>query len=121
MTKKQYFTTIVSIIASADVEDSVKTDITAFCEKEIAALEKKASTKRPTKQQEANAVTKDEILRTLEEADRPMTISEIMEASPAVGAETHNRVVALVTQLVKAGKVVRTVEKKKAYFSIATA
>ena len=48
-----------------------------------------------------------------------MTISEIMENCEGIAGLKNQRVSAIVTQLKNAGKVIRTEEKKKAYFSIA--
>ena len=112
MTKKEMFAHIATV-NSADQE------IVDFCNHEIELLAKKASgSSKPTKTQVENETYKASILEILAEADRPLTISEMMEDDRLSGLK-NQRVSALVTQLKKAEQVVRTEDKKKAYFSLA--
>lgn len=110
MTKKEMFEKIAQV-NSADEE------IVEFCNKQIEALAKKASSVKPTKQQKENEGFKSTILDILAENDRPMTISEIV-ADERLAGLTNQRVSALMTQLKNAGVVVRTLDHKKAQFSI---
>lgn len=113
MTKKEMFAHIATINATDK-------EIVEFCNHEIELLEKKSSgSAKPTKTQIENEGFKQAILDFLAEADRPMTISEIMENCEAVSGLKNQRVSALVTQLKKAELVVRTEDKKKAFFSVA--
>lgn len=113
MTKKERFARIAAV-NSADAE------IVAFCEHEIELLNKKASgSSKPTKTQIENEGYKQAMLDIMAEFDRPMTISEIMEVCEGIAGLKNQRVSALMTQLKKAGMVVRTEDKKKAYFSLA--
>ena len=65
--------------------------------------------KKPTKVQEANMGLKEIILQTIGEATQPLTVTELMasneELSPTKGSA--QKVSALVTHLVKAGKLER--------------
>lgn len=112
MTKKEMFAHIKEINA----QDS---EVVAFCDHEIELLNKKSSgSHKPTKTQVENEGYKAAILGILAENDKPMTISEMMEDGRLEGLK-NQRVSALVTQLKKAGTVVRTEDKKKAYFNLA--
>ena len=87
---------------------------------ELALLAKKNSAeKKPTAQQTANAGIQTAILENME-INRLYTITEIIKSVPECADLTNQRVSALIRQLVDAGKVVRTEDKRKAYFSLAT-
>ena len=88
-------------------------------QKMIESLDTKASApKKPTKIQEANEGVKD-IIKEVLDGQVPMTISEIMAHSTELSALSNQKVASLVRQLVEAGVLVRTEEKRKAYFSLA--
>lgn len=110
MTKREMFAAIMNRVAD-DAE------MTAFLQKEIDLLEKRASNKKPTAKQKENEVFKAEILDMLQREDTPMTVSEIRENVPSVAQLTTQRISAMLTALVKDEKVVRTYIKKVAYFS----
>ena len=118
MTKKEMFAQVIAMANGEEVTATVE-EIVAFANHEIELLEKKSSSSaKPTKTQVENEGYKTAILEILAEADRPLTISEMMEDSRLEGLK-NQRVSALVTQLKKAEQVVRTEDKKKAYFSLA--
>lgn len=86
-----------------------------------ASLEKKSAKsgeKKPTKTQIANDGFKQIILDNMEK-DRLYTITEIAKEMPFGEELSNQRVSAIVRQLKEKGKVVRTEEKRKAYFSLA--
>jgi predicted transcriptional regulator len=89
-----------------------------FCQHEIELLNKKNSktSGKLTKTQKENEAIKAEILEGLE---GKMTITEMTKNIPAIEGMTNQKVSALVRQLVKEEKVVRTEEKGRAYFEIA--
>ena len=87
-------------------------------QKMIESLDTKASApKKPTKIQEANEGVKD-IIKEVLDGQVPMTISKIMARSTELSALSNQKVASLVRQLVEAGVLVRTEEKRKAYFSL---
>lgn len=86
-----------------------------------AQLEKKSAHKgerKPTKTQIANEGFKAVIVENME-PDRLYTITELSKEIPFGEELSVQRISALVRQLKEAGKVVRTEEKRKAYFSLA--
>lgn len=111
ITKKEMFTMI-----KAQVKDNA--EMVAFIDHEIELLDKKASNKKATKTQEANVGIKSTILAVLEGA-KPMTVTEMQGASAELGELSNQKVSALVRQLVKAGEVVKTIDKKVSRFSLA--
>lgn len=111
ITKKEMFTMI-----KAQVKDNA--EMVAFIDHEIELLDKKASNKKATKTQEANVGIKSTILAVLE-GGKSMTVTEMQGASAELGELSNQKVSALVRQLVKAGEVVKTIDKKVSRFSLA--
>ena len=111
ITKKEMFTRI-----KAQVKDNA--EMVAFIDHEIELLDKKASNKKATKTQEANIGIKATILAVLG-SGKSMTVTEMQGASAELGELSNQKVSALVRQLVEAGKVVKTIDKKVSRFSLA--
>lgn len=111
-TKREYFNELKVIVSDNDA-------LVAFIDHELELLDKKNSApKNPTAKQLENEKIKDYILAHLV---KPMTISEMLKDFLAdYPTELSNqRVSAIVKQLVEDNAIVRTVEKRKAYFSVA--
>ena len=120
ITKKDMFNEIIKMMNGEQMSVSAQVVID-FANHEIELLNKKSSSSsgKPTKTQIENEGYKEVILEALATADKPMTISELMEYADGLAGLKNQRVSALMTQLKNAGKVIRTEEKKKAYFSLA--
>ena len=52
-------------------------------------------------------------------SDKGMTVTEIQSKDNVLGDLSNQKVSALIRQLVESGEVVKTVDKKKSYFSLA--
>lgn len=115
MTKMEKFTMLADLPAVK--ENSVLSEFVAH-EMELLA-KKNVGEKKPTAQQTANAGIQTAILENME-VNRLYTITELIKSVPECADLTNQRVSALVRQLVDAGKVIRTEDKRKAYFSLAT-
>lgn len=114
MTKREMYARIAEVNANDE-------EIVNFCNHEIELLNhKSSSSSKPTKTQIENEAYKSAILEHLRASDRPLTISELMEECTGIAGLKNQRVSALVTLLKNAELVVRTQDKKKAYFSAAT-
>ena len=88
-----------------------------FVKHEMELLAKKNSAdKKPTAQQVANDGIKSAIVDGMESA-KAYTITDIIKSVPACADLTNQRVSALMRQLVESGAVVRTEDKRKAYFT----
>lgn len=110
MTRAEIFRNIATIDAVADNEEFVNALL-----KEAESLEKRAAARvgKQTKTQKENAEIKERILEALAEGES-MTATEVANA---IGVSLA-KATALLTQMVKAETVHRTVEKKVAHFSI---
>ena len=120
ITKRDMFNEIIKMMNGDPMSVSTQ-DIIEFANHEIELLNKKSSSSsgKQTKTQLENESYKEIILETLKTADKPITISELMRRNETIAELSNQRVSAMLSQLRKAEKIVRTYEKKKAYFSIA--
>ena len=113
MTKAQKFQILADLSA-------VKADpmLSEFIAHEMELLAKKnTADKKPTAQQEANAVIKQNVLTVLADGEK-RTVSDLLKMVPDLpDTMTNQRMSALVRQMVDAGEVIRTEDKRKAYFS----
>lgn len=91
----------------------------AYLENELALIEKKAANKKSTKTQEENKGIKSVILDTLASIGSG-TITDIQNANSDLAELSNQKVSALVRQLIETGEVVKTTDKKKSIFSLAT-
>ena len=111
MTKRDYFNAILSKYPLTDAEK-------AFVEHELELLEKKnSSEKKPTAQQVANEGIKAAIVAGMT-PNRLYTITEIQKEIPECAELSNQRVSALIRQMI-GNEIVRTEDKRKAYFSLA--
>lgn len=112
ITKRDRFNALLSIPAvQADP------DMVAFIEHELELLEKKnSSEKKPTAQQTANEAIKSAIVEAME-PNHLYTVTELQKSVEACAELSNQRVSALLRQLKDEGAVVRTEDKRKAYFS----
>ena len=113
LTKAQKFAMLRAIPAVADNAMLVE-----FIDHEVELLTKKNSAeKKPTAQQVVNAGIATAIIEGME-PNRLYTVTEVIKSIPACADLTNQRVSALLRQLVEAGKVKRTEDKRKAYFQV---
>lgn len=115
VTKRDLFGALRGLVEGAEVEN--KEGLLEFIDNEVARLAKRAS--QPTKTQKENEPLKEAIVAVLAEAGAPLMIKDIQAADEALAGLSGQKVSALLTSLKKEGKVVRTEDKKKAYFSVA--
>lgn len=112
MTKKEMFNLIATLNAD-------NTEIVEFCNHEIELLDKRGSTKTPTKTQKENEV----IMATIEEALTAIgdktTVTNLIVSTEALANLSNQKVSALLRKMVETGKVIKTTEGKKTFFSIA--
>ena len=96
-------------------------DMVTFIEHEIELLAKKnAGDKKPTANQVANDGYKDIIFAEMTaNPDKLYTVTDLIKNVGGLGDLTNQRVSALLRQMIDAGAVVKTVDKRKSYFSLA--
>lgn len=118
MTKKEMFTMVMEVVANSTVEN--KAEMENFIAHEIELLEKKSSKSGQSKTQKENEILKAEILESFKEIEIPVTVSEFQNLTRfrPENEFSNQKVSALLNQLVKNGLLVKTIEKKKSYFSL---
>ena len=114
LTKRVLIGKLIELVEGVDVE--YKAELLEFLDKEDKALVRKAS--KPTKAQLANEPLKEAVLAVLARSDKPLGVKEIQAADKAFADLSNQKVTSLVTALVKAGRVVKTEDKKKALYSV---
>lgn len=120
VTKKEYFAQLREI-----VKDNA--ELVAFIDHEVELLTKKNSGNSQTKVQKENEKLCDMLVNELAKIGKPISITDFMTSSEVVKNYTlengrplsNQKISALFKQLVESNKLVRTEDKKKAFFSIA--
>ena len=115
-TKRDNFNALLGIPAVAE-----NTELVEFIQHELELLDKKNSAERkPTARQTENAGFKGDILDWMT-AGESYALADIHKGVPSIVAAgiSPSRVTAMLTQLVNDGAVVRTVDKRKSYYSLA--
>lgn len=121
VTKKDIFTEIKGIF-----EEMKRQDLVEFCNHELIQLDKKANAKKgTTKTQKENEKIMDLIEEMLNQESEPVTITDLINrhselseyVTEAGNPLTNQKISALLTLLIKANRVIRTEEKRKAFFS----
>ena len=116
-TKKEKYAEIISLL---DKEKNA--DLIEMCEQEIERLEQKILNKKPTKIQLDNEEYKEILMENFEEnPNQYFTIQELIDRNPAFVAikMSNQRMSSLLSALVRAGKVEKKLEKKRAYYKLA--
>lgn len=117
ITKRERFEMIKEIVLNACVENEA--EMIEFIDNEINLLNKKRASGAKTATQKENEVLVERLYEVLAEIGRSVTISELQKENDEFGAMSNQKVSALMKKLTDAGKVNKTVDKKKSYFSIA--
>ena len=102
--------------AIAEVAENA--DLVAFIDHEIELLDKKSANKKPTKTQEQNEALKEVILSVLS-PDEGMTASEVLASSEEFAGMSNQKITTLLTQLKNEQRIIKTVDKKRALFTLA--
>ena len=113
MTKKEMFTEILALVKD-------NKEMTEFIEHEIELLDKKKAngSKKAQENKDANLKLANELFVALKELGKPVTISEFQKESLSnVATLSNQKISSLLRTLIADGLVIRTEEKKKAYFS----
>lgn len=114
ITKRDNFNKLLTIDAVIQDEQLVK-----FIEHELALLDKKSASHSTAKS--ANQKANDEIKKIIIDALAKLgksTITELQTKDEEMGKYSNQKLSALLKQLVDSKDVIRTLDKKKAYFEI---
>ena len=113
LTQKDYYNMIIEVLKEAERDDLVD-----FCKDRIDKLARKSSSKKPTKTQIENEGIKETVLEVLADLDNAVTTSALA-TEPRISVSTQ-KLAPILKALVAEGKVVRSEEKGKALFALAT-
>lgn len=117
MTKKEMFAEVIAVVERVEVEN--KAEMLNFLAHEVELLNKKSSKSGQTKTQKENVLLMEQLVVALSKMEKPVTISEFQGLSTSeVATLSNQKLSALLKKLVEENKVVKTVEKKKSYFSV---
>ena len=107
-------------IASSELSEAI-TKLSGMAEK---LAEKRSTPSKADKEKSAeHKAIADEIilvLSTEENVTTGMTVSEMQKASEILAGYSNQKISAILRKMVDSGTIVKTVDKKKSYFSIAT-
>jgi hypothetical protein len=118
MTKKEMFAIIITQIEKSDSKS--KNEMIDFLNHEIELLERKSSKSTPTKTQRENEILIAQLEDALKEFENPITITDFMQKSSSpVATLSNQKISSLLKKCVDERKtVVRTMEKKRAYYCL---
>ena len=117
MTKKDWFAMVLAVVEKSEVEN--KAEMVEFINHEVELLNRKSGKTGQTKTQKENEILVEQVFVALSEFDKPITVSEFMkESAHEVATLSNQKLSALLKKLVDSGRVVKTTEKKKSYFSV---
>ena len=111
MTKKDFFKELRGMVVD-------RQDLVDFIDHELELLDRKSSKSVETKTQIENKSIMETILSELTRIARPITISELQNESEILKDYSNQKLSALLKKLVDSNQVVKTIDKKKSYFSI---
>ena len=112
MTKREMFV----LIATTNADN---TEIVEFCNHEIELIDKRSSSKTPTKTQKENEVLMDTIEEALRAIAEKTTVTNLIATAESLSNLSNQKVSAMLRKMVEAGRVIKTTEGKKTYFSLA--
>lgn len=113
VTIKDMFNEVIAL-----AEANGRQDIVDFAKGRIEVLNKKSTNKKPTATQLANESLKAEIANVLADG-KARTVSEIIADGNFADGTTTQKISALLTLMKNEGKVDKTIDKKKSYFTLA--
>jgi hypothetical protein len=117
------FVAVKAMLNGEAVENFSVEDALAFLDERIAITEKKNANpgeRKPTAQQMENEGIKGVIISTLSTIGQPTTIVDLQKANAELAPLSNQKISSLLTQLIKANRVVRSEVKGKAHFALAT-
>ena len=113
MTKKEKFNMVLELVKGNEMLEE-------FIAHELELLEKKSANKKATKTQVENEKLKETVLDVLGASENALTVTELLKAHADFAELSNQKMSALVSALCNDKVVYRFVEKKKAYFRLAT-
>lgn len=119
-TRKEMFTSVSDFLAQHDAD----TNLIDFINHQIELLDNKKESKKQSKEQEENATYSNAIYEQMA-FERKYSAAELMKELPAVGDWNANhetelsvqKLASLLKPLVDGGKVIKTTEKRRVFYT----
>lgn len=111
MTKKEMYVNIATLLADNE-------EVVDFCQHQIDLLDARKASTGLSKTQKENLEILETIKASLAEIGKGVTVTDLINLSPALHGLINQKVSALLRKLMADGKVEKTVEGKKALFSL---
>ncbi len=120
MTKREVLNLILGIVNGTENITPNEDAITAYCENEIAILDRKSEKAKTvqSKTQKENEGVKGIIYKALCDNDKPVTVTELIKTVPELADKSNQKISALLRQLILENKVTKTIEGKTSKFSV---
>ena len=115
MTKMTYVVALNTAIAALTADPTMAEVVAKLTALRDQTEKRNTADRKPTKAQLANEALKAKVAEVLNA--EPATVTELMGRDAELGALSNQKVSALVNALVDEGRAVKTVEKRKAYFT----
>ena len=116
MTKKEMFAEIMSVVESASISAEKRAQYIEFLNHEVTLLANRKSSM--SKVQKENVSIENLVCEVLKDYGKALTVTEMLTDSRLSGY-TNQKISALLRNLKEAGRVIKTVDHKKSYFSVA--
>ena len=115
MTKMTYVVALNTAIAALTADPAMAEVVAKLTALRDQTEKRNTADRKPTKAQLANEALKAKVVEVLNA--EPATVTDLMGRDAELGALSNQKVSALVNALVDEGRAVKTVEKRKAYFT----
>lgn len=115
MEKMTYVDALTVAIDCAVLPEDVREKLDAL---RAQQMKRNSGEKKPTKTQKENVILCDALYEMMKVLDKPMTVTELLAADEQLGKLGNQKVTALLRKLISDGRVVRTEEKRKAYYGV---
>lgn len=113
--KMTYVDALNTVLSGATMTEEVTEKLSALRDQ----LMKRNSSDKPSKKQAENTSLAESLADAMRKFGKPATVTELMQANPEVFEGMSNqKVSALMRVLENAGRVEKTVEKRKSYFKL---
>lgn len=116
-TKMTYVQALELVLSGSTLNDEAVEKLSALRDQLVKRNTAKAD--KPSAKQRENAETAEHLANVMVAVGKPSTVSELMAADPdCLGVMSNQKVSALMRVLVSAGRVEKTVDKRKSYFAL---
>lgn len=119
ITKREYFEQLAEVVAKAEISEETKEQLKAFIGREVELLAKKSGTGKETKTQKENKALAEVVIAELSKMEKPVAVAELINASEVLGIYSTQKLTPIMRALEKEGRIVKTVEKKRNYYTVA--